>query len=233
MNDTFALRGNISKGENTVMIKIAPSILSADFSNLGKATANLSEWGADWVHFDVMDGNFVPNITFGPGMCKALRPHTALPIDVHLMVDHPADWIAPFRDAGADIITFHVESREPHLHRVLQQIHAAGCKGGIVLCPATPIESCLHLLTECDLVLLMSVNPGFGGQAFIPETLQKIRALKQVIDSRGLSVPIEIDGGVNPETARACIEAGASILVAGNAVFRADDPKAMIAALRG
>lgn len=215
------------------MIKIAPSILSADFAKLGEEAAKLEAWGADWVHFDVMDGNFVPNLTFGPGMCKAVRPYTKLPIDVHLMVLHPADWIVPFRDAGADVITFHVESEERHLHRLLQQTHALGCKTGVVLCPATPIETCLHLLPECDLVLLMSVNPGFGGQSFIPETLVKIRALSKAIEERGLSVDIEVDGGINPETARACIEAGATILVAGNAVFRAGDPKAMIEQLRG
>ena len=215
------------------MIKIAPSLLSADFAKLGEATSALSNWGADWVHFDVMDGNFVPNITFGPGMCKAIRPYTKLPIDVHLMVEHPSDWIKPFCDAGADWITFHVESSERHLHRALQQIHAAGCKGGVVLCPATPVESCLHLLSECDLVLLMSVNPGFGGQKFIPETLTKIRTLRSAILERGLATEIEIDGGINPETARSCIDAGATILVAGNAVFRTDDPKAMIASLRG
>ena len=215
------------------MIKIAPSILSADFAAMGDAVRKLKTQGADWVHFDVMDGNFVPNITFGPGMCKAIRPLTDLPIDVHLMVEHPSDWIIPFKDAGADVITIHVESSEKHLHRCLQQIHASGMKAGVVLNPATPISACVHLLSECDLVLLMSVNPGFGGQSFIPETLNKIRQLKGEISIRSLPVQIEIDGGVNPETAKLCIEAGADILVAGNAVFRADDPSAMIAALRG
>ena len=215
------------------MIKIAPSILSADFANMGKAVKQLMAQGADWVHFDVMDGNFVPNITFGPGMCKAIRPLTDLPIDVHLMVEHPADWIKPFQDAGADIITIHVESSEHHLHRCLQQIHAAGMKAGVVLNPATPIHACIHLLSECDLVLLMSVNPGFGGQSFIPETLRKIRLLKNEIEARNLNTQIEVDGGINPETAKLCKEAGADILVAGNAVFKADDPKAMIASLRG
>ena len=159
------------------MIKIAPSILSANFAAMGEAVSGLSAQGADWVHFDVMDGNFVPNITFGPDMCKALRPLTDLPIDVHLMVEHPSDWIEPFKKAGADILTIHAESAERHLHRALQAIHAAGMKAGVVLNPATPISACVHLLQECDLVLLMSVNPGFGGQSFIPETLNKIRAL--------------------------------------------------------
>ena len=215
------------------MIKIAPSILSANFAAMGEAVSKLREQGADWVHFDVMDGNFVPNITFGPDMCKALRPLTDLPIDVHLMVEHPSDWIEPFRKAGADILTIHVESSERHLHRALQAIHAAGMRAGVVLNPATPIEACVHLLPECDLVLLMSVNPGFGGQAFIPETIRKIRTLKTEIADRGLSTLIEIDGGVNPETAKLCIEAGADVLVAGSAVFKAPDPKNMIAALRG
>lgn len=215
------------------MIKIAPSILSANFAAMGEAVEKLKAQGADWVHFDVMDGNFVPNITFGPDMCKALRPLTDLPIDVHLMVEHPSDWIEPFKKAGADILTVHVESAEHHLHRALQSIHAAGMKAGVVLNPATPIESCVHLLPECDLVLLMSVNPGFGGQSFIYETPRKIRALRKEIDDRGLKTLIEIDGGVNPETAKLCIEAGADVLVAGSAVFKAPDPAEMIKALRG
>ena len=215
------------------MIKIAPSILSANFAAMGEAVEKLKAQGADWVHFDVMDGNFVPNITFGPDMCKALRPLTDLPIDVHLMVERPSDWIEPFKKAGADILTVHVESAEHHLHRALQSIHAAGMKAGVVLNPATPIESCVHLLPECDLVLLMSVNPGFGGQSFIYETPRKIRALRKEIDYRGLKTLIEIDGGVNPETAKLCIEAGADVLVAGSAVFKAPDPAEMIKALRG
>lgn len=215
------------------MIKIAPSILSANFAAMGEAVSALSAQGADWVHFDVMDGNFVPNITFGPDMCKALRPLTELPIDVHLMVEHPSDWIEPFKKAGADILTIHVESSERHLHRALQSIHATGMKAGVVLNPATPVCSCVHLLPECDLVLLMSVNPGFGGQSFIPETLRKIRELRHEIDVRGLGTLIEIDGGVNPDTAKLCIEAGADVLVAGSAVFRAPDPAEMIKVLRG
>ena len=215
------------------MIKIAPSILSANFAAMGEAVSRLSAQGADWVHFDVMDGNFVPNITFGPDMCKALRPLTELPIDVHLMVEHPSDWIVPFQKAGADILTIHAESSERHLHRALQSIHAAGMQAGVVLNPATPIDACVHLLPECDLVLLMSVNPGFGGQSFIPETLNKIRALRNEIRARGLNTLIEIDGGVNPDTAKLCIEAGADVLVAGSAVFKAPDPAEMIRMLRG
>lgn len=215
------------------MIKVAPSILSADFAAMGEAVKKLKSQGADWVHFDVMDGNFVPNITFGPDMCKAIRPLTDLPIDVHLMVEHPAEWITPFQKAGADILTIHVESSERHLHRALQAIHAAGMKAGVVLNPATPISVCTHLLTECDLVLLMSVNPGFGGQSFITETLRKIRELHAEIEVRGLPTLIEIDGGVNPETAKLCRDAGADILVAGSAVFKAESPAEAIKAIRG
>lgn len=215
------------------MIKIAPSILSANFAAMGDAVRDLKAQGADWVHFDVMDGNFVPNITFGPDMCKALRPLTDLPLDVHLMVEHPSDWIVPFQKAGANILTIHVESSERHLHRALQAIHAAGMHAGVVLNPATPIGACVHLLSECDLVLLMSVNPGFGGQSFIPETLVKIRQLRSEIHSRGLETLIEVDGGVNPDTAKLCIEAGADVLVAGSAVFKAPDPADMIRKLRG
>lgn len=214
------------------MIKIAPSILSADFARMGEDVAKLKDWGADWVHFDVMDGHFVPNLTFGPSMCKAVRPYTDLPLDVHLMVERPGEWIEAFASSGADLITFHIESEEQDPAGLLRRIHEAGCRAGLVLRPATPVETVEAFLEECDLVLLMSVNPGFGGQAFIRGTLDKIRELRRMIDMRGLSIEIEIDGGVNPDTAKECIEAGATVLVAGSAVFRAEDPKHMISLIR-
>ena len=215
-----------------VPLKIAPSILSADFARMGDAVARLAGYGADWVHFDVMDGHFVPNLTFGPMMCAAVRPLTHLPLDVHLMVERPGDYVEPFHAAGADCITFHVEA-DAHVHRTLQSIRARGMRAGVVLNPATPVCMAEPVRPLSDLVLLMSVNPGFGGQAFIPEVLDKIRALRALIDARGLPTEIEVDGGINPDTARLCAAAGATVLVAGSSVFRADDPAAMIAALRG
>jgi ribulose-phosphate 3-epimerase len=214
------------------MIKIAPSILSADFSNIGRDIAALSDWQADWVHFDVMDGHFVPNMTFGPLLCSAIRPLTRLPIDVHLMVDEPTRFFDWFIKAGADIITFHAEA-EKHMHRALQHLHENGKKAGVVLNPGTPAVAVQEVLPYCDLVLVMSVNPGFGGQKFIPESVAKIAELRRMIDARGLATDIEVDGGVNPETAKLCVDAGATILVAGNAVFHANDPKDMVRQLRG
>lgn len=214
------------------MIKIAPSILSADYANLGPSVAKLKDWGADYVHFDVMDGSFVPAISFGAGICKAIRPYTDLPLDVHLMVEHPETQIEAFAKAGADIITIHVEA-DRHAHRTLQQIHALGCKAGVVLNPGTPVAMAEHLLPSCEMVLVMSVNPGAGGQSFIQEALPKLRQLRQLAQSRNLDLDIEVDGGVNPETAKLCLAAGANVLVAGSSVFSAPDPQAMIARLRG
>jgi len=213
-------------------LKIAPSILSADFAELGAAVRMLEQSGADWVHFDVMDGHFVPNLTLGPMVLAALRPRTSLPIDVHLMVSRPGDWIDPYLEAGADCITFHVEA-EPHIQRQLQRIRDAKRTAGLVLNPATPVSALECALEYCDMVLLMSVNPGFGGQRFLPVVLDKIRALRKMAKSRGIPLEIEVDGGVNPETARACADAGATVLVAGNAVFTAPDPAKMIRTLRG
>ncbi len=213
------------------MIKVAPSILSADFADMGREVERVEAWGADYVHFDVMDGSFVSAITFGPAMCKAVRKHTSLPLDVHLMVEHPQSHIEQFRDTGADILTFHAEA-ERHIHRTLQAIRLAGMKAGVVLNPASPLCLIEHVLDLCDMVLLMSVNPGAGGQSFIPETLKKIKDLRTMANERGLTLDIEVDGGINPETARLCIDAGANVLVAGNSVFTAKDPTAMVKAIR-
>ena len=213
------------------MIKVAPSILSADFANMGKAVEDCEKWGADYIHFDVMDGSFVPQITFGHEMCRVLRKYTSLPIDVHLMVEHPETCISQFRDAGADIVTFHIEA-DRHAHRTLQRIHAAGMKGGIVLNPSTPAEAVRYVLPDCDMVLLMSVNPGAGGQKFIPSVLHKIRTIKEMAAEMGASLDIEMDGGINPETGRLCVDAGANVLVAGSSVFKAADPMSMVQTLK-
>jgi len=199
-------------------VRIAPSILSADFAVLGPEVEAVTAAGADWIHVDVMDGHFVPNITIGPMVVKALRKHSKLPFDVHLMIS-PVDPMVPaYVDAGADVISFHPEAG-PHIHRTIQLIKGHGKKAGCVLNPATPLSAIENVLADLDLVLVMSVNPGFGGQAFIESQLAKIAALRKAIDALGKTIDLEVDGGVNPETARRCIEAGADVLVAGTAVF--------------
>ncbi len=213
------------------MIKVAPSILSADFAHIGDDVARLSAWGGDFVHFDVMDGHFVPNLTFGPAMCKAVRPLTKLPLDVHLMVSDPAFWIEPFVKAGADILTIHVEA-DGDLHGALDRIRGFGVKAGVVLNPETPAERAFAYLGQCDIVLVMSVHPGFGGQKFIAETPEKIRRIRNELDRIGSTAWLEADGGINETTARPCVAAGADVLVAGSYVFSAPDPAAAIRALR-
>ncbi len=190
------------------MLKIAPSILAADFSKLAEEVKCVDSLGADYIHIDVMDGHFVPNITLGPGIVKCLRPHTELPFDVHLMIENPDQYIKDFKEAGADIITVHVEACR-HLHRTLQLIKQYEMQCGVVLNPHTPLEMIKHVLQEVDWILIMSVNPGFGGQTFIPDSLNKIATLNQWRQEQNLSYVIEVDGGVNEETARLCEEAGA------------------------
>jgi ribulose-phosphate 3-epimerase len=213
------------------MIKIAPSILSADFARLAEEVREVEKAGADYIHIDVMDGQFVPNITMGPNIVKALRPVTTLPLDVHLMIADPDRFISDFAEAGADIITVHAEACT-HLHRTVQLIRSHGVKAGVVLNPHTPHEVLEYVIDDLDMVLLMTVNPGFGGQSFIGEVVPKISKVCAMIRARGLSTEIEVDGGITADTIAECAKAGANVFVAGSAIYNKEDRAAALAAIR-
>lgn len=219
------------KSEAITMVKIAPSILSADFANLERDIRLVDEKGADYIHVDVMDGQFVPNITLGANIVSAIRPVTKLPLDVHLMVVEPERFIEDFAKAGADIITVHAESTV-HIHRAMQMIKAVGAKAGVVINPGTPVSVIEPVLALADLVLIMTVNPGFGGQAFLPECLEKVKQLDVLRKENEYQFEIEIDGGVDDKTAKSCVDAGADVLVAGSYVYNSPDVGERIAKLR-